>query len=74
MPNVEIRCPKCGSSEVERTKNQECRCLRVGKFFILLLRSVVLKLMIWKDTISDACDAFFHECLGEFCFWTINFI
>ena len=33
MPEVEISCPKCGSSLVERVKNQECRCYRCGVVF-----------------------------------------
>jgi ribosomal protein L37AE/L43A len=33
LPKVEIRCPKCGSSAVERTKNQECRCCSCGEVF-----------------------------------------
>jgi len=32
-PNVEIRCPKCGSSAVEKTKNQEFHCSNCGEIF-----------------------------------------
>jgi len=32
-PNIEIRCPKCGSLKVERTKNQECHCNQCGAIF-----------------------------------------
>jgi ribosomal protein L37AE/L43A len=32
-PNIEIRCPKCGSLKVERTKNQECHCNQCGEIF-----------------------------------------
>lgn len=32
-PNVEICCPKCGSSAVVRSKNQECRCTVCGEIF-----------------------------------------
>lgn len=33
VPMVEVCCPKCGSSSVERIKNQECRCCRCGVVF-----------------------------------------
>jgi predicted RNA-binding Zn-ribbon protein involved in translation (DUF1610 family) len=30
---VEICCPKCGSSAIEKSKNQERRCIQCGEIF-----------------------------------------
>jgi tRNA(Ile2) C34 agmatinyltransferase TiaS len=32
-PNVEIHCPKCGSTTVEKRNNQEHRCTKCGEIF-----------------------------------------
>jgi NADH pyrophosphatase NudC (nudix superfamily) len=32
MP-VEVRCPKCGSKEIEKKNNQERRCSKCGEIF-----------------------------------------
>jgi uncharacterized Zn finger protein len=32
-PKIKIYCPKCGSSVVEKLKNQECQCITCGKIF-----------------------------------------
>jgi len=32
-PKIEIRCPKCNSSAVEKTKNQEFHCGNCGEIF-----------------------------------------
>jgi len=32
MP-VEVRCPKCGSKEIEGKNNQERRCIKCGEIF-----------------------------------------
>jgi tRNA(Ile2) C34 agmatinyltransferase TiaS len=32
-PNVEIHCPKCGSTAVEKSNNQEHRCTKCGEIF-----------------------------------------
>jgi transposase-like protein len=33
MPNIEIRCPKCGSPEVKKNQNQEFNCTQCNKTF-----------------------------------------
>jgi predicted RNA-binding Zn-ribbon protein involved in translation (DUF1610 family) len=33
MPTVEVHCPKCGSTAIEKRKNQEHHCTKCGETF-----------------------------------------